>query len=112
MTSTDTESPNGPAWAIVLAAGIGCASFGFFVDLAEASKAISNRLNLYSPAGDLSGKSTAAIIVWLIAWAILHVRWKNRSINSPALVSVVTVMLIVLAIIATFPPIIDLFATK
>jgi len=112
ITSTETQSPNGSAWAAILAAGIGCASFGFFVDLAEASKAVSNRLNLYNPAGDLSGKSTAAVIVWLVAWGILNAKWKRRAIESPGWIMMITLLLVLAALVATFPPIIDLFAAK
>jgi uncharacterized membrane protein len=114
MTTASPESsfPNGAAWATILAAGIGCFAFGALVDLAEASKAISAKLNIYNPAGDLSGKSTLAVIIWLVAWGILNARWKRKVITSPGGITAVTFILIVLAIVATFPPFIELFAAS
>ncbi|MGD0460897.1 MAG: hypothetical protein ABSB74_00250 [Tepidisphaeraceae bacterium] len=102
--------PNGPAWAGILAAGVGCASLGLLIDMAEASKTVSNALNFYNPTGDLSGKTTLAVIVWLIAWALLHASWKNRRIQSPGKITLVTLILIVLALIAVFPPFFGLLA--
>jgi hypothetical protein len=115
MTTTNTTLqavPNGPAWAAILAAGIGCAVFGLVVDLAEASKATSNALNFYKPAGDLSGKTIVAIVVWIIAWAVLHARWKNRKLRSPGRIIALTLILILLALIAVFPPFFELFAAE
>jgi hypothetical protein len=102
--------PNGPVWAAILAAGIGCATLGLVIDLAEAFKSVSNALNFYNPAGDLSGKTTVAVAIWLVMWAVLHARWKNRSIPSPGKIMAVTLILIFLALIAAFPPFFGLFA--
>jgi len=104
--------PNGPAWAGILAAGVGCATLGLLVDLAEASKSFSNALNFYNPTGDLSGKTILSVILWLMAWAVLHTCWKNRRIQSPGKITFITVILIVLALIAVFPPFFGLFATQ
>lgn len=100
--------PTGPAWAAILAAAIGCFAFAVAVDLAEAFPAVSRALNLYNPTGDLSGKSTFAVAVWLVSWAILHARWKNRMIISVGAISSVILVLILLAVLATFPPIFGL----
>jgi hypothetical protein len=104
--------PTGPVWAAILSAGIGCFAFGLLVDLAEASKGFSNALNLHNPTGDLSGKSTLAIAIWLIAWAVIHTLWKNRTIQSPGKITAITATLIVLAMIAVFPPFFSLFEPK
>ena len=104
--------PNGSAWAAILAAGIGCAALGLTIDLAEAFKPVSNALSFYNPTGDLSGKSIVAIAVWMIAWAIFHAGWKNRKIQSPGMILAVTLVLILLGLIAAFPPVFDLFAGK
>jgi hypothetical protein len=113
MTTPDTireTMPNGPAWAAILAAGAGCAAFGLIVDIAEAFKSISNALNFYNPTGDLSGKTVVAIAIWIIFWAIIHARWKNRRIQSSGKILGVTLILILLALIAVFPPFFGLFA--
>jgi hypothetical protein len=109
MNSSDTTLPNGPAWAAILAASIGCVTFGLLVDLAAASHAISNSLNFYNPTGDLSGKSTVAIAAWLIIWAVLHARWKKEDVRSPGGIMVLSVVLILLAMIAVFPPVVGIF---
>ena len=112
--STETSGPekpvNGPVWAGILAAGIGCAALGALVDLSEASKSVSKALSFYTPTGDLSGKTALAIIIWLAAWAALNARWKNRDVHSPKLVLTVTLLLILLAVVAVFPPFFELFA--
>lgn len=113
MTTPNANAPaaaNGPLWAAILAAGIGCASFGVAVDLAEAVKPVSKVLNLYNPTGDLSGKSTVAVLVWLLAWALLHRLWKNQKIQSTRAIMAVTAVLVVIAAIAIFPPFFGLFA--
>jgi hypothetical protein len=102
----------GPVWAGILAAGIGCAALGALVDLAEASKSISSALTFYTPTGDLSGKTIIAIAIWIIAWAVLHARWKKRDVRSPKLVLTISLVLIVLAVIAVFPPFFEIFAAK
>ncbi|MGA2231771.1 MAG: hypothetical protein ABSH22_12805, partial [Tepidisphaeraceae bacterium] len=94
--------PTGPAWAAILAAGVGCAVLGLLIDLAEAFKSVSTTLNFYNPTGDLSGKTIVAIAIWLIAWAVLHARWKNRTIESPGKVMAATLILILLALLAVF----------
>jgi hypothetical protein len=112
MTSTETTLPTGGAWAAVLAAAIGCAGFALVSDLSEASKSIKKILSIYSPAGDLSGKSTLGVIVWLLAWAILHARWKNRVIRRPGRITAISAILILLALIMVFPPFVELFAAE
>ncbi|HUE95512.1 MAG TPA: hypothetical protein VMN39_02585 [Longimicrobiaceae bacterium] len=63
---------------------------------------------LYAPAGGVSGRTTAAIVVWLIAWAILHARWKGRD-TVPAWGGIATWTLIALGFLGTFPPVWELF---
>jgi len=55
---------NGPAAAAILASGIGSMALGLFTTLAQAITSIKNALNLYDPAGPLSGKTTVAVVVW------------------------------------------------
>jgi hypothetical protein len=45
-----------------------------------------------------------ATIVWLMAWAVLHNRWKARDI-APGRVGAVTLILIALGVLGTFPPV-------
>ncbi|HSU68280.1 MAG TPA: hypothetical protein VLJ39_15485 [Tepidisphaeraceae bacterium] len=109
-SASQEATPNGPVWAGVLAAGIGCAAFGVLVDLCEASKGISKALNFYNPTGDLSGKTTVAILVWLLAWGALAAAWKRREFRSGGTILTITIVLVLLSILAVFPPFIDLFS--
>ena len=94
--------PNGAALAAFLAAGIGAFAMGLFVILNEAG--LFAAPSLYGPAGGVSGRTTFAVVVWLIAWAVLHSRWKGRSLGSRG-VHAATLVLIALGLILTFPPV-------
>ena len=92
----------GKALAALVAAGIGCAALGALTTLAELSPRLKNVLNVYDPVGPLSGKTTVAVIVWLIAWYVLARRWYVRSpVMKPALVA--TFVLIGAGLVGTFP---------
>ena len=93
---------NGSAMAALLAGGIGAFAMGAVVLLNEAG--IFAAPTLYAPAGGVSGRTTLATIVWLIAWAVLHNRWKAREI-APARIGAVTLILITVGVLGTFPPV-------
>jgi fluoride ion exporter CrcB/FEX len=95
---------NGPAAAAVLAAGVGCAVLGLFTLLAEAIEPIQNFMELSSAVGPLSGKTTFAVLVWLIVWVGLHLRWRDRNVSFRA-VYVVTLVLVGVGFVLTFPPV-------
>jgi hypothetical protein len=98
--------PNGAAWAAYLAAGIGAFAVGFFVILNETGTYSAPAL--YGPAGGVSGRTTFAIAVWLVAWAVLHASWKGHEIQ-PSRALLATVILVVLGILGTFPPVWGVF---
>jgi len=95
---------NAPAAAAVLAAGVGCAVLGLFTLLAEAIEPIHNFMELSSAVGPLSGKTTFAVLVWLIAWVGLHLWWRDRNMSFRA-VYVVTLVLVGVGFVLTFPPV-------
>jgi fluoride ion exporter CrcB/FEX len=95
---------NGPAAAAVLAAGVGCAVLGLFTLLSEAIEPIHNFMELSSAVGPLSGKTTFAVLVWLIAWVGLHLWWRDRKMSFRA-VYVVTLVLVGVGFVLTFPPV-------
>jgi hypothetical protein len=94
--------PSGAALAAALAAGIGALAMGVFVIAHEAG--IYSAPTLYAPAGALSGRSTFAVVVWLVAWVVLHLSWKDREV-SPERVLALTMVLAVIGIVATMPPV-------
>jgi hypothetical protein len=96
---------HGAAFAAILAAAIGSATLGLFVLLNEAG--VFTAPSLYAPAGGLSGRSTFAVVAWLVAWGVLHRRWRHRAAPSGAFAWAMA--LVVFAIVATFPPVWGLF---
>ncbi len=93
---------NGPAAAAILASGIGSLALGLFTTLAQAIPTISRALNLYDPVGPLSGKTTVAVVIWLVAWAFFHGLWKNQQVDF-AKVFIATLIMIALGLLGTFP---------
>ena len=104
-----TPSFNGAAWSAILAAGIGCASLGLLVILAESNKRIADIFKFSQPVGPLSGKTTLGVIAWLIAWGVLHLLWRKRQISSGR-IFVLTLIFVFLGLLGTFPPFYKLFA--
>jgi len=99
--------PNGSGAAALLAAGIGCFALAILAVAADKFALIKKTLDFYNPTGPLSGVTTTAIGVWLLSWAILEWRWKNRTVAAPAICAVAFALLI-LSLILTFPPAADL----
>jgi hypothetical protein len=102
------EIPNGPGAAAILAAGIGCAAVGILTLASELSDAVGNLLNFYNPVGPLSGKTTMAIIVWLVAWFVLASLWTRESV-AMGTVNLAAFILLGIGFVLTFPPVWTLF---
>ncbi len=94
--------PNGSGLAAVLAAGIGSFAMGAFVLANEAGLFVAP--SFYAPAGGLSGRSTLAVLVWLVAWGVLHARWRGRDVSAPGILGW-TLLLVAIGLVATFPPV-------
>jgi hypothetical protein len=108
MTPIPEPAPalNGAAMAPFLAAGIGAFAVGLFVILNEAG--VFAAPTLYGPAGGVSGRTTVAVLAWLIAWGLLHSRWKARHVD-PRRVSAATLTLIGIGVVCSFPPVWGMF---
>jgi len=106
-----SEKPEGPISAAILAAGIGAFALGVLTTLAEVSEAFKDILNLYDPVGPLSGKTIGAVIVWLIAWAVLHLMYRGKAIESRKALTV-SLILIALGVLGTFPIFFQAFAAE
>ena len=100
--SIEQRMANGSAMAAFVSAGIGSFAVGLMVILNEAGILVAP--TLYGPSGGVSGRTTLAAVVWLIAWGVLHYRWNGRSIAARP-IYVVTVILIGLGVLLTFPPV-------
>jgi hypothetical protein len=104
-----TTEPNGGIAAALLAAGIGCAAFGVLVVLAEASAPVKDLLTVSEGAGPLSGKGLGATVLWAVAWAVLHPLLRHRELPWRP-VARATTALVAVGLVATFPPVFQLFA--
>jgi hypothetical protein len=100
--STTVGEANGAAMASVLGAGIGAFAVGLVVMLNEAG--LFAAPTLYGPAGGVTGRTTLATLVWVVAWGLLHASWREREV-APTRVFGVSLALIVLGIVGTFPPV-------
>lgn len=106
-STASTSMLNGAGAAAVLAAGIGSFSVALFALIADKVAGFKNTMIFYRPTGPLSGVTTLAIVIWLISWAVLHLRWRNRSI-AVAWTNAAAFVLLILSLLLTFPPIADL----
>jgi hypothetical protein len=115
MDSRDTRHsppspslPSGYGAAALLSAGIGSFALAVIAIASDRLAGFRGLMTLYRPTGPLSGVTTAALVVWLIVWAFLHLRWRNRDVRVPV-VSTIAVVLLIAAFLLMFPPIADLF---
>lgn len=99
---TREDGPNGAAMAAFLGAAIGAFAMGAIVLLNEAG--IFAVPALYAPAGGVTGRTTLAVVVWLIAWVLLHFRWKDRNLEARR-VYLMAMILIAVGVLGTFPPV-------
>jgi hypothetical protein len=101
------EKPDGPAAAAMLAAGIGIFVLGLLAVLSEASVPIHDFLESWElgrGVGPLAGKTTIAVIAWAVSWVILASVLRGRDVNLKAWFTV-SVVLGILGVIGTFPPV-------
>lgn len=101
-TVTREDAPNGAAMSAFLGAAIGAFAMGAIVLLNEAG--IFAVPALYEPAGGVTGRTTLAVVVWLIAWVLLHFGWKDRNLEGRR-VYLMALILIAVGFLGTFPPV-------
>ncbi len=102
---------NGVAGATILSASFGCFILGVAVVLSSACVQVKNILTWWNPAGPLTGKTSLAVIAWLISWCILLLVWGKKDINLK-LVVIISFLLLLLGFLGTFPPFYEMFEYK
>lgn len=107
----DADKPDGPVAAALIAGGIGAAALGFFTVLGEASAAAKGWLEWSSAVGSLSGKTFMTVLVWLVAWAGLHLGLRKRSVDLRS-AFIVTLVLVAVGVLGTFPTVFQAFASS
>jgi hypothetical protein len=103
--------PNGPGAAAILAAGIGSAALGILALANDAFPTVNKLLIFYGPTGGLSGVSTLAVVIWLVAWFILARRWSTATVQM-ARVNMISFALLAVGVLLTFPPVMDFIQGK
>jgi hypothetical protein len=68
--------------------------------------AVKLALSFYKPTGPLSGVSTLGILAWLVTWALLEWRWRSVNVSLGS-VCAFALVLLGLAFLLTFPPVVD-----
>jgi hypothetical protein len=106
INDTSARAANGAAVAAFLSAGIGAFAVGLLVILSESGIFVAPAL--YGPAGGVSGRTTIATVIWLISWVASHRRWSGREIV-PHRSHVITLILIGIGLLFTFPPLWSIF---
>ena len=108
MSKVRSDIHNGVAAAAVLAAGIGGFVLGVLTTLKASSEAIRRVFSFYVPTGPLSGQTTVAVAIWLVAWIVFHQMWKSRDVNFKK-VFTMALILIIIGLVGTFPPLFEAF---
>jgi hypothetical protein len=98
--------PNGGALAAFLAAGIGALGLGLVVFLNELG--VFEVPAIYGPSGGVTGRTAAGVVIWLVAWGVLHSRWKDRRMESSGPFAT-ALILIAVGFVLCFPPVWHLF---
>jgi hypothetical protein len=110
-SNVSTKAPietNSSGAAAVLAAGIGSFALGGLACASNKVATVRNNLVFYKPTGTLSGVTTTAILIWLLAWGVLEWRWRNRTV-AVGRISFVALVLLGVSLLLTFPPVVGLF---
>lgn len=102
------ELTNGSGAAAILAAGVGAFALAVLALIADHIPSIQRLMVFYKPTGALSGVTTVAIIIWLVAWSILEWLWRNRTVAMTR-TNAIALILLGLSLLLTFPPFVDLF---
>lgn len=102
MDTSQSVIRNGIAGAAMLGAGVGSFALGLLTFLTKISSTIETALDFYHPTGPVSGITTLAVIVWLVAWVVLHRLWRNRQVDFRK-AYFVALILVCLGLLGCFP---------
>jgi hypothetical protein len=109
--TTEAVVTTGPAAAAMIAGGTGALVIGLMTTLAEVSAGLKTALTFMKPVGPLSGKTLVGVAVWLITWFLLHTVLKGKD-SDLVKAFIVTIILVALGLLLTFPPFFEAFAAE
>jgi hypothetical protein len=97
--------------AAILSSGVGVAVLGVFTTVAAASADFANLMRLNAAVGPLSGKTTYAVVAFVLSWLVSGIVLRRRDVNEGWFL-VATFVLIAIGVLGTFPLFFDLFVPK
>lgn len=106
------DIPDGPGAAAMVAAGGGIFVLGFLTTINEMSEGMHTFLATFEfgqGVGPLAGKTTLAVVAWLIAWGVLGAMWRDKDVDLGRMFTI-GLSLGVAGAVLTFPPVFTLFA--
>jgi hypothetical protein len=107
-TTAVVNRTNGSGAAAILSAALGPFALAILALVGDKSAAVKSRLIFYKPMGPLSGVTDIALLIWLVLWVVLEMRWNKRSVALGP-ICIVSFVLLGLSFLLTFPPIVDIF---
>jgi hypothetical protein len=99
---------NGSGAAALLSAAIGSFALALLALVGDKSVTVKGSLIFYKPTGPLSGVTDVAILIWLVLWVALEMRWNKKSVALGPICNA-SFALLALSFLLTFPPIVDIF---
>jgi hypothetical protein len=90
--------------ASMIASGIGSLVLGIAIVLAEVSPDIKSFLTWNKGVGPLIGKTGVSVIAFVLSWVVLHYVFQRKATNLTTSF-IITVVLLVLGLLLTFPPV-------
>ncbi len=105
---TETRISNGPAMAAILSAAVGSAVIGLMTAGTVINAGLKSALTWWKPTGSISGTTGVGVVAWLVTWLVLHILWKDKDVPFTR-VLVPALVLLVIALLLTFPPIFEAF---
>ena len=102
--TTEITAADRAMGASMIASGIGSLVLGIAIVLSEVNADIKTFLTWNSGVGPLSGKTGVAVIAFVLSWVILHYAFQRRAISLTTSF-IVTVVLVALGLLLTFPPV-------
>ena len=94
-TDVKLDIPNGSGAAAVLAAGVGSFLVALFALLADQNRCHQEPDDLLPAYRSALGRNHLRHLVWLAAWVVLHVRWRERTVAIAHIGTAAFILLIV-----------------
>ena len=107
-TAVEVSAADRAMGASMIGSGIGALVLGIAIVLAEVNTGIKTFLTWNSGVGPLSGKTGVSVIAFIVSWVILHYAFQRKAISLMTSF-IITVVLLVLGLLLTFPPVFTSF---